>query len=762
MENKILNKPFDGKINNAWDNSLPIGNGRLGATVSGAIGIHYESITLNEDSIWYGGHRERGNPDAKKNVEKIRNLLREGKFEEADRLCYMALTSMPKYFGAYEPMAEVNFRESFHFGKGLKYSNYKRELDMENGIATVSANFGDYKIKKEYFVSHPDNAFVFRFTCDKPIFNFQMHIMRRPCDMGCTIAEDKIVALHGQSGPDGVKFDLMYSAKCDGTMERIGDFFSFRDASEVIIYVTARTSFYEEDPYKVALDDIHKVLGMDYETILERHKKDFSSLYNRAGVDFGSNTELPLEERLEKVKNGESDKGLLELFVNYGRYLMISASRHDSQAMNLQGIWNNAYAAPWECNYTLNINTQMNYWIAESTGLSDCHEPLFRLIERMIPNGEKTAKEIYGCDGFVCHHTSNIWGDTAIEGTSFPSSVWPMGGAWLILHMWDHYLFTGDTDFLSNRAFPVMKKAALFYTQYMTLDEDGYYITGPSLSPENVFISDDGQYGRECMGPEIDCQIVRALFRSLIRAYEVLGLEDEEYEKYKKFMANIRPSRINSQGGIMEWDKDYKEFYPSHRHLSPMFGLYPDYQINLEDTPHLARACEKSIKLRHDAPSIHEGFVGWVGGWAAACFARLREGEKARDTLYEFLGSGAFSMSFLNNWPCFQIDGNFGAAAAVCEMLLTSDEKSVRILPGICDELSEGSFYGLRARGGFEFTVSWKDKKPFKATVKSLCGNKIKLYADGISGVNTSFVKEDEYIVFETKKGESYELEFNR
>lgn len=746
----------------AWDDSLPIGNGRLGAMIPGVPAIDNELITLNEDSIWCGGPVDRSSPIAKENVQKIRDLLNAGQAEAANRLVYQSMTSYPKYFGPYEPMCDLYLFHKFY----PCASNYERVLDMRTGIASVSYEAGGMQVRREHFVSHPDNVIVLHFQADQPRFGFHTHIMRRPYGEPCDSPEPNVVHLHGQASQNGVAFDCMYSVKTDGKLELIGDFFGIQDASEITLYITACTTFYEADPYQKALDQLHAAMAMDYEVLKQRHIADFSAMYDRSCVDFGTSSDTSFGDRLEACRKDDTDiKGLLELFLNYGKYLMISASRPGTQAMNLQGIWNRKFAAEWECNYTVNINTEMNYWIAEIMGLSDCHEPLFALIERMIPNGEITARKIYGCDGFVSHHTTDLWGDTSIEGNSSPAFLWPMGGAWLLLHMWEHYLFTQDREFLEKRAFPLLKKSALFFTQYLTRAEDGCYVTGPSLSPENVYYTDDGQVGKECMAPEIDNQILRALFRAVKTSYEILDCKDADYETYCHFLANLRPSRVNSWGGIMEWDKDYREFDPGHRHLSPLFGLYPDHQISPERTPEIAKACAATLRSRHDNASVvgqgFDGFGSWIAVWASGCYARLEDGEHAMQSMREFLQNSKISRSALHSWPIFQIEGNLGAAAAVCEMLLGSNEDSITLLPALPKELESGSFQGLHARGGFVVDTQWADGKPVTATVTSTAGNPCRIKAAGLCGVNTAFTKDGDYILFQTEKGGVYELSFS-
>ncbi len=758
MEHKIIIEYKDGDSKSSWEDGLPIGNGRLGAVVQGcaqsAQGIyaHAETISLNEDSLWHGPHRDRNNSDGQKYLQEIRDLLKHRKVKEAERLCYMAMSSVPKYFGAYEPMGALCL---FYDYTGT-IQNYRQELDLNTAVAYQSYEVDGMKVYRESFISYPNQAMVFKFSADNPKLNMHVHLMRRAHEMGTKVIEKHILHMSGQCGPKGIGFHCMMSAETDGEMKWIGDSIGFQNASEIIIYVTANSDFYEDKPYEKTLQQLYSAMELDYEVLKERHISDYQSLYHRTSIDFGTSSEESVGRRLDNVRTGAKDKGLLELLCHYGRYLMISSSRPGTQAMNLQGIWNQQFVPAWECNYTININTEMNYWIAETTGLAECHEPLFALLERMIPNGEHTAKCLYGCEGFVAHHATNLWGDTAVESWFRAAFAWPMGGAWLCLHMWEHYLYTSNKHFLKTKAFPIMKKAAIFFSQYLVRSEDGYYETGPSLSPENVYRTVDGVQASVCMAPEMDNQILRALLHAVLRAYEILECCDEEYQKYQYIYSHIRPTRINRYGGIMEWDKDYEEIEPGHRHISPLFGLYPGYQISFDKTPELAEACKKTLARRRSHEG--EGVLGWSAAWISACYARLGMADDAEECLYSLLKTN-MTKSLLNG-PYFQIDANMGAAAAIVELLLRSDERGIVLLPALPKDIEKGSFRGLRAKGGFVIDANWCEGKIVKATITSLNGNICRVKAEGCKGVNERYVLEDDFLCFYTEKARTYELLF--
>lgn len=780
MENKIIINQTSGDGVGAWDSGFPIGNGRLGAMIPGSVG-RCETINFNQDTVWYGPKLDRDNPDAIKYYKEIRELIKNHENMRADKLCYMAMTSMPKYFGAYEPLGKLvvyHNHDQYDYIRHQMLAKgdipYERVLDLESAVATVEntlvsedAEKNGVRVKREYFVSAVDGVFAFRITADKPILDMHTNFMRRPCEMTAEKIGD-LIHNPGKAGPDGVNLSTVIGGRTNGKMEVIGDHLGFSEASVVEIYLAASSDFYVENPKDDAIATVRAAMKYTFDELMARHAEEHKALFNRSSIEFSApESDKTLPERLKDIKAGKHDASMLELFYNVGKYILINSSREGSQPANLQGIWNAAFAAPWECNYTVNINLQCNYWIAESAGLSECHMPLFDLIERMVPNGEKTAKKVYGCDGFVAHHTTNLWGDTSIEGNSFPSSVWPMGGTWLILHMWDHYLYTGDKEFLRKRAFPVMKKNAIFLSQYLFPDSEGYYITGPSLSPENPYkaATEKGYVAKHCNGPEIDNQLTRALLKSLLSAYDVLGIEDEDKKTFEVLLTKIRTPRVNKNGAILEWNEDFEEENKEHRHLSHLFALYPYYDIDLERTPELAKAAEKTLDIRFaNEDGKPKMVVAWSDAWAAACYAKLGMPEKAVEHIYTVMAENSASMlSRINMGPAFcvfQIDGNMTSAAAITEMLLQSDEERIKLLPALSEEMQNGSLTGLVARGGFVIDAKWQGGKATKASVTSKLGGVCRIKAKGLSGVDTEYNTDGDYIVFNTEKGKKYELSF--
>lgn len=482
-----------------WNEALPFGNGRLGGMVFGSVA--QERIQLNEDSVWYGGKKEYNNKDAKEYLPKIRQLLFDGKPDEAVYLSRMALYSTPKYYHPYLPLCDIKI---YNKNTSENAENYSRELNLDEAVITTSYELEGVTYKREIFSSFADNIIVLRFTTTKKgALNFSTCLFRRPYDGKTKAISNDTVVMEGECGKDGVTFACMLRGECEGgKIETIGDFVSIENADSVTLFFAANTSFRCENTVLECEKQIDKAQKLSYYDLKRNHTAEYQKYYGRVELDIKGEQELtclPTDQALERLKQGENDVSLIPLYFQFGRYLLLSSSMPGTLPATLQGIWNESFTPPWESKYTININLQMNYWLAESCNLAECHTALFDLIERMVVNGRKTAKEIYGCRGWVCHHNTNIWGETNIEGILDSSPVWPMGGAWLSLHLWEHYAFGPDKDFL-KKAYAIMKEAAEFFLDYMVEDENGYLICGPSLSPENTYILPNGKYGCMCMG----------------------------------------------------------------------------------------------------------------------------------------------------------------------------------------------------------------------------------------------------------------------
>lgn len=744
-----------------WVDGLPLGNGRLLAMVQG--GFQRERIQLNEETLWTGQAISRDNPEAGKYIPQIRQLIFDGKYVEADKLARQKVLGTRLAFGqhTYQTLGDLDM--VFEYPQiNSPATEYYRELDLETAIVKVSYKVQGITFTREVFSSPVDQAIIVRLACDQAKrLNVDVQLSRTGA-ITESIAPN-CVAMHGVAVPEGdfgfegVHYESQLLVdSCNGEVSSIRNGFRIRKASEITLKIVAASNYRGGEPRQLCTEQLKKSEGKSYAELCEAHIKEHQRLFSAVTMSLGEDTytHLPTDQRLEAFRNGTEDPQLIALYFQFGRYLLLSSSRPGCLPVNLWGKWTDSYNPRYNGDYHININFQLCYWMAEVSNLGECHKPFIDFVDLLRERGRVTAKTMYGARGFCAHHTTDAWLFTSSFGnTQF--GLWPMAPAWLCQHLWEHYLFNGDMEYLRNKSYPIMKEAAEFFLDYLVEHpETGYMVSGPSASPENRFISPEGKPAALCMSPTMDIQLINDLFSNCISASKALDIDRAFRKELENLQQLLPPMQIGEDGRLLEWSMPFEENKIGHRHISHLWGLSPGNQITPSKTPELASAARKSLDVRveHGAADCLE-YQG-IGAWIINCYTRLLDGDMAYDHIKSKIAKYTYDNLFTSSelgqqMLMFETDSNLGNCAGIAELFLQSHDDAIHLLPALPGELPNGQIKGFRARGAFEVDMEWKHGKLNAVTIKSINGEPCKLKYG------------NKEIEFETYEGEEYRFGSN-